>query len=599
MDYAVHSEDSPPLPQDEIVYLQRLVATRWVAGALLVLATFFSVRFLGLLLPEFELYVLAVIILLYNLALAAIVARVRRQSLHISGLSKRLLEFQILLDLLSLLVFVHFTGGLTSPGLALLFLHAIIVTILVGGIAPYMYILVSLISVVLIGLFESEGFLAHFIVIPYVSADLHQNGLFLLIQVGFLAMGMLAAAAITSSIMGPLRQRERQLSALFQITESVSESLEVDTVLGRLAEEMSAALRPQAVTVHLLQLDGHTLTRRATVGYGFPEHADIDNRNTNLYNKAMAGQIVSVSGAEARRDAAFAGLGMELQHIILVPMINDRTLGICSVYFSIRPDNVAALEGFLKAIARVGANAIERAMVHAALQRAEQQRTQFVHIVTHELRSPVTGAQSLLRVLTGDLLGTLSEQQRDILSRLSRRMDALLVLINDLLALAAARARDFQQPLQTLVLQDTVEVVINEYCYQAQEKSIELLTELDADGIKALVTEDGWQRIVSNLVGNAIKYTSEGGIVKVKLSADHEHISLLVVDTGIGIPADNIEKLGTDFYRADNARSSGILGTGLGLATVKQFVNTFQGQMVVNSVVGEGTTFTISIPRSE
>jgi signal transduction histidine kinase len=253
---------------------------------------------------------------------------------------------------------------------------------------------------------------------------------------------------------------------------------------------------------------------------------------------------------------------------------------------------------FLTAIAHQGAIAIENALAYDALQKAEEQRTQFVRIVTHELRAPVTGTQSLLRVLLNNLAGDLTDQQVDILGRLNRRMDSLLVLINDLLSLAASRAVDLQQPLTPIGVQPILKAAIEQITEQAEEKHIALETDMPQGWLEIAATGDGLRRIFDNLLSNAVKYTLDGGNVNVQVWEEHPNVVIMIVDTGIGIPEDAIDRLGEEFFRAPNARQSGIIGTGLGLTASKQLVDYFQGSMRVESRVGRGTTIILEFPKS-
>ena len=109
-------------------------------------------------------------------------------------------------------------------------------------------------------------------------------------------------------------------------------------------------------------------------------------------------------------------------------------------------------------------------------------------------------------------------------------------------------------------------------------------------------TEDGLDRILVNLVGNAVKYTPTGGQVTIEACIFDHEISVTITDTGIGIPADALPHLFEEFYRAPNVRAANIIGTGLGLAIVKRLVERYSGRIEVESTVGQGTTFTLTFP---
>jgi len=240
--------------------------------------------------------------------------------------------------------------------------------------------------------------------------------------------------------------------------------------------------------------------------------------------------------------------------------------------------------------------AVQLAAAKAEAEKLNQFKTEFTNMVTHELRSPVGGAQSLLRILLRGLAGELNPQQIDILKRVEGRLDELLDLINDLLDLAAAKTVAPQEALQPIPVQPILQGVLDRFEADAQAKEVRLVVKLPKDGFKVQATEDGLGKIFGNLVGNAIKYTPMGGRVTLETRQDGTQLEISVADTGIGIPADELDHIWEDFFRAKNAKRSGILGTGLGLSIVKELVDQFGGHIAVHSLEGQGTTFNLRLP---
>ena len=219
--------------------------------------------------------------------------------------------------------------------------------------------------------------------------------------------------------------------------------------------------------------------------------------------------------------------------------------------------------------------------------------------VTHELRSPVSVVRSLMRTLLAGYVGELSAPQREMLERVQYRADFLQTLIDDLLDLAAGKADvRAKEPNVPVRLDEAVERVVERFKIPAQEKAITLEWECAcADGpIKIAATNEGIDRILNNLVSNAIKYTPNGGRVAVKLFARENRATLEIADSGIGIPEDALPHLFEEFYRAPNAKTQVKEGTGLGLAITKDLIVRYGGHISVQSRVGQGTTFTITFP---
>jgi two-component system phosphate regulon sensor histidine kinase PhoR len=260
------------------------------------------------------------------------------------------------------------------------------------------------------------------------------------------------------------------------------------------------------------------------------------------------------------------------------------------------PDRFGAEdEARLAAVADLGAVAVEAAQELAEMEQIEQSKSHFIHVATHELRSPIAVSQSLVRTVLKGYAGELSEQQEGIFARVASRLDFLESLVNDLLDLAASRAPDLGEEAAAVAVNASVGRAVLLLQPRAEEKGVALTHRACCEELAIWASVEGLDRIFVNLVGNAIKYTPSGGSVTVSLGRANDHIQVCVADTGIGIPADAIPHLFDEFYRAPNAKEFAV-GTGIGLAIVEDLVDQYQGTIEVESTVGEGTTFTVTFP---
>ncbi len=250
----------------------------------------------------------------------------------------------------------------------------------------------------------------------------------------------------------------------------------------------------------------------------------------------------------------------------------------------------------LQAIEREAADMV-RAKEEA--ERLYEFKTAFTNKVAHELRAPVAGAISLLRPLMRGLAGELNEQQRDILSRIETRLDILMELVNDLLTLATTQTVVAEEPLESISLQPVIKQVVDRLAVEAANKRIRLSFNAPPREIIVQATEKGLDCLMSNLIGNAIKYTVDGGDVAVTITDQAGATKITVSDSGIGIPAEDLPHIWDEFFRAKNARRSGLQGTGLGLSIVKGIVDHFGGSIEVRSAEGKGSTFVVSLPLDE
>ena len=238
---------------------------------------------------------------------------------------------------------------------------------------------------------------------------------------------------------------------------------------------------------------------------------------------------------------------------------------------------------------------IELTRARDEAERLNEFKSSFLLMMAHELRSPVGGAQSLVRTLLHGLAGELKPQQSELLSRVEIRLNSLLDMINDILTLASSRSIETDRPLEQIQMQPIVRRVVESFAEEAKSQQVVIKCTSPAKPISAMATENGLNTVIRNLIGNAIKYSKQGGTVEVAIHKEAEYVKISVADTGIGIPAEDIPHIWDEFFRAKNAHLAGITGTGLGLSIVKQYVDRFGGQVGVVSDLGKGTTFTVSL----
>jgi two-component system phosphate regulon sensor histidine kinase PhoR len=180
-----------------------------------------------------------------------------------------------------------------------------------------------------------------------------------------------------------------------------------------------------------------------------------------------------------------------------------------------------------------------------------------------------------------------------LLSRVEVRLNFLLDLINDLLALAASKSLEAGKSLEPVRVQPLLHRVIDTYSDDAKNKKVELKCSMIDKALRVQAIEKDLDTVLRNLINNAIKYTPQGGSVHVDVTKDNDHARISVKDTGIGISEEDLPHIGEEFFRAKNATTEGIPGTGLGISIVKQLVERMGGQMNVTSSLGNGSTFTV------
>jgi two-component system phosphate regulon sensor histidine kinase PhoR len=227
--------------------------------------------------------------------------------------------------------------------------------------------------------------------------------------------------------------------------------------------------------------------------------------------------------------------------------------------------------------------------------RYQELRKEFVANVSHELRTPLTMIKGFVETLRD---GALSDPVKgpEFLATIEKHVDQLTNLVSDLLELSRLESREGLPRMARVEVATTLARVV-EFMKPAAEKRRQTL-ELSANGgLPGIAGDpDYLERAVGNLVDNAIKYTPEGGRIRVSAKPDDGHVVIEVSDTGIGIPPEDVPRVFERFYRVDKSRSREMGGTGLGLSIVKHVVHVHGGTVDVESVVGKGTTIRVRLP---
>jgi signal transduction histidine kinase len=232
------------------------------------------------------------------------------------------------------------------------------------------------------------------------------------------------------------------------------------------------------------------------------------------------------------------------------------------------------------------------------LRRVNKIRRDFVANVSHELKTPATSlrllAESLVEILEED-----PEQARFFAEQLKNETERLAQLITDLLDLARLESEEGIPNPTPVDVRGVLMLVLSRLRSAARQKNITLCWKRSGSTDLYTVRGDETQLIsmFTNLVDNAVKYTPHGGSVEVVAEPNESAVVVRVADTGIGIPEEKLSRIFERFYRVDKARSKKTGGTGLGLSIVRHVAENHGGHVTVESVLGEGSTFTVCLPR--
>jgi len=228
-----------------------------------------------------------------------------------------------------------------------------------------------------------------------------------------------------------------------------------------------------------------------------------------------------------------------------------------------------------------------------ALEEVEEQRIRLIGNVAHELRTPLTALSGYLEGLMDGLFPSDPETFADMYQEVRR----LQRLVDDLQALSRVEAGRISLKMEPFALRPVVERVVSQLRPQAESKDLGLTGDYPADPATVCADPDRTAQVLVNLVGNAIRYTPEGGSITVRVEAAKRQVDVLVEDTGIGIPAEDLPYLFERFYRVDPSRSRHSGGSGIGLTIARHLAWAMGGDLTASSRgKGEGSTFTLTLP---
>ncbi len=228
--------------------------------------------------------------------------------------------------------------------------------------------------------------------------------------------------------------------------------------------------------------------------------------------------------------------------------------------------------------------------------KIDKLQKEFVANVSHELKTPITTIKSYAETL---LDGALEEKQiaEDFLNVINSESDRMSRLVSDLLRLSRMDYDQTKWKKEKLNVSEMINQAAKKLSIQARNKNIDMHVNMDAEDMYVFFDKDGFEQIILNIAGNAIKYTHSGGNVWINAHIENKSIAIGIRDDGIGIPKEDEARVFERFYRVDKARTREMGGTGLGLSIAKQIAEAHNSTLTLNSELNKGTEIVITIPK--
>lgn len=383
-------------------------------------------------------------------------------------------------------------------------------------------------------------------------------------------------------------ENARQTAAERDMVQNIVNGITNVAIIGTDDTGLITLFNPGAV--RLLGYDEQAMLGHSTR----PLHTDeaIATKAVELGTAADFEVVARAMMGRGSTDMAFLrGDGVERLHSMsLNPIKDDR--GQVAGYVSTSEDITERVEAERRLREALDAEreAVER------LRDVDQVKDAFVSSVSHELRTPITSILGYIEMLEDGVYGALSRDQLDAVQRVAANSSRLLSLIDDLLTLSRIQEGGLGLADRLVDLRSIVAAGCSVAAPPTQRRDLRVEVAYPEEPVPFLGDRDMLERVVINLVGNAVKFTPEGGRIDVTLAPGSESIVLQVSDTGIGIPADEVDLLFSRFFRSSLAQERAIPGSGLGLSIAHAIVEQHDGDIAVVSEPGVGTTFRVRLP---
>jgi signal transduction histidine kinase len=432
----------------------------------------------------------------------------------------------------------------------------------------------------------------------------------------------LAVAVEKASLFRQSETRSQQLSVLNTIGAAVSQSLDLETVLKEAIEKMIETLNFDASWIYILDPTEQELRLKAHKGLAKEVARSMDRRNLSA---GISGKIFETGTRLVFEDLQDDLKYKQLSHRNKVGSLGfasaagfpikakEKVIGVLHLANKARhhfaSDELQLIESIAQEIGVAAENArlfeqvnqktAALGQMNRELEQANRAKSEFISAMSHELRTPLNVIMGNAELTGSGFFGDITPEQKKSMTQIQHHSKFLLKLVNDVLALSRLDAKQMSIELATVDIAEVINHV------QSQAEQLNRLNRLQVGwdverDLPAIVTDvTKLEEILQNLIGNAFKFTPQGRIdVRVRNIPELNRIEFTVADTGIGIEAQDMDRIFSAFEQLQEAHTGDFNGVGLGLNIVKKYLELMKGDIRVESQPGEGSTFTFSVPHS-
>ncbi len=428
----------------------------------------------------------------------------------------------------------------------------------------------------------------------------------LLLSFGAQAAIVIENAQIFTRTDQALAERIQELQTLQMFDQELQTSLNLAVVLDITLTHLMDSLGIEIGLVGVIkdQQDDEGIYLLAQ--HGMPTEMGRYKKDPWPLTKGMLGRVARTGEIAWINDLSQAESYIPKNHrtrsLLVVPVLREGRVVAVIDLESTDPDYFTSEDvAFVKLLASHAAIAIDNAQLFDQVRVANEAKTEFMNIASHELKIPMTSIKGYTKLMQMGAGGELSEQQTEFLNIITNSVDRMAGLVEDLLDVSRIEAGRIRLEVTDVFMDEVIDEVINAVKTQIDRKKQTLAVEMADDLPLLRADHKRMVQIVTNLVSNAYKYTPEGGditiIAKSYTNGDIEGVAVTIKDTGYGMSEEDQEQLFTKFFRSADQKIRDEPGTGLGLSITKNMIESHGGELTFESELGKGTAFTFTLPR--